>query len=251
MLTRQQITDFERDGYILIKGFYTAAEMREITAWTDEVSNYPELPGKYMMYFEQSQLDPGRRILCRMEDFEPYHQGFSRLFNSERMLGHVAQLFGGPAVLFKDKINFKLPGGDGFKAHQDVQAGWDVYAPLHITALLTIDPCTPANGCLEVAAGLHKQGLLGDMWKPMWKPLPEDELVYKPLPTEPGDAIFFDSYTPHRSKPNHTAQARRVLYVTYNKLADGDQRRRYYDDKRQNYPPDCERQADKKYAFRV
>ena len=100
MLTRQQIADFARHGYILVRTLYTAAEMRDITAWTDEVSNYPEVPGKYMMYFEQSQIDPGRRLLCRMEDFEPYHQNFSRLFNSERMLGYVTQLFGRSPLLF-------------------------------------------------------------------------------------------------------------------------------------------------------
>jgi len=31
-------------------------------------------------------------------------------------------------VLFKEKVNFKMPGGDGFKPHQDSQAGWDRYA---------------------------------------------------------------------------------------------------------------------------
>ena len=36
---------------------------------------------------------------------------------------HVGELFGEPAVLFKEKINFKMPGGAGFKAHQDQQAG--------------------------------------------------------------------------------------------------------------------------------
>ena len=247
MLTRQQIEDFNRDGYLLVRKLYDAGEMQDITSWTDEVSNYPETPGKYMMYFEQSQLDAAQRILCRMEDIEPYHAGFSQLFNSERMLGSVSQLFGGQAVLFKDKINFKMPGGDGFKAHQDVQAGWDDYAPLHITALLTIDACTPENGCLEIAAGFHRKGLIGDKWKP----LPEDELDYVPVATEPGDAIFFDSFAPHRSSPNHTNFARRVLYVTYNKLSEGDHRRRYYDDKRRSYPPDCERQTDKDYVFRV
>lgn len=247
MLTKQQIQGFKRDGYILVKALYDAVEMKDITSWTDEVSKYPELPGKYMMYFEQSRFDTGQRILCRLEDFEPYHAGFSRLFNSERMLGYVSQLFGEDAVLFKDKINFKMPGGDGFKAHQDVQAGWDDYAPLHITALLTIDPCTPENGCLEIAPGFHNKGLIGDKWKP----LPEDELDYIPVSTEPGDAIFFDSYAPHRSRPNNTEYARRVLYVTYNRLADGDHRRQYYDDKRKSYPPDCEREADKDYVFRV
>ncbi len=31
-------------------------------------------------------------------------------------------------MLFKDKINFTLPGGDGFKPHQDQQTGWSASA---------------------------------------------------------------------------------------------------------------------------
>ena len=60
-----------------------------------------------------------------------------------------------------------MPGGDGFKAHQDVQAGWDEYAKLHITALVSIDPSTIENGCLEIAAGNHDKGLIGEQWKPL------------------------------------------------------------------------------------
>lgn len=247
MLTQEQLAEFRRDGYLLVRGLINTEKMAEITRWTDEVCNLPEVPGKYMMYFEQSQLEPGKRLLCRLEDFEPYHEGFCKLFNSEEMLGNVSQLFGDEAVLFKDKINFKMPGGDGFKAHQDVQAGWDTYASLHITALVAIDPCTTENGCLEVAAGFHDKGLIGDKWKP----LPEDELDYVPIPTEPGDVVFFDSYAPHRSSPNHTDSSRRVLYVTYNRLSEGDHRRQYYIDKRKSYPPDCERDPDKDYVFRV
>ncbi|MFQ5660769.1 MAG: phytanoyl-CoA dioxygenase family protein [Gammaproteobacteria bacterium] len=247
MLTEQQISNFERDGFVLVNALYDRDEMGKITAWTREVSDYPEIAGKYMMYFEQSRLDPDKRLLCRMEDIGPYHQGFNALFNDDRLKGCVSQLFGQEAILFKDKINFKMPGGDGFKAHQDVQAGWDSYAELHITALLTIDPCTRENGCLEIAAGQHTQGLIGERWQP----LDEDAHDYVALPTEPGDALFFDSFVPHRSGPNLTNQARRVLYVTYNRLADGDHRRQYYCDKRRSYPPDCERSPDKDYVFRV
>lgn len=247
MLTKQQLSDFERDGFLLVKGLYNSGEMKDITAWTEEVTSYPEVPGKYMMYFEQSKLDAGERILSRMEDFEPYHAGFSRLFNDNRMKGSVSQLFDEEAVLYKDKINFKMPGGDGFKAHQDVQAGWDRYAQLHITALVSIDASTLENGCLEMAAGHHKQGLIGEQWQP----LEENALNYVPVPTEPGDAVFFDSFAPHRSEPNLTGQARRVLYVTYNRLSEGDHRRQYYIDKRASYPPDCERDAEKEYVFRV
>ena len=247
MLTKKQIDDFNRDGFVIVRGLYAGDELREIIAWTDEVISYPEVPGHYMMYFEKNRRDPSQRILSRMEDIEPHHRGFSRLFTTDKMPGCVSELFNEEAVLFKDKINFKLPGSDGFKAHQDVQAGWDRYASLHITALVSIDASTIENGCLEIAPGHHKKGLIGESWKP----LEEDALEYVPVPTAPGDAVFFDSYTPHRSQPNLTASPRRVLYVTYNRRSEGDHRRRYYDDKRKSYPPDCERVAGREYVFRV
>ncbi|HSR63661.1 MAG TPA: phytanoyl-CoA dioxygenase family protein [Gammaproteobacteria bacterium] len=247
MLTEQQITDFNRDGFLIVRGLFSGKELDEITSWTNEVAEYPEVPGKYMMYFEQSRLEPGKRILNRMEDIEPFHEGFSRLFKGDKLQGVVSDLFGEPAVLFKDKINFKMPGGDGFKAHQDIQAGWDTYAKLHITALVSIDASNSENGCLELAPAHHKEGFIGEKWKP----LEEDALDYVQVPTEPGDAVFFDSFAPHRSRPNNTDAARRVLYVTYNRLSEGDHRRQYYADKRKSYPPDCEREPDKEYVFRV
>ena len=246
MLSEAQLNDFERDGYLLVRGMYNSEEMRDVLAWTKEVTNYPEVPGKYMMYFEQSSLDK-KRILSRMEDFEPYHEGFSRMFREEKMKGYTSQLFGEEAVLYKEKINFKMPGGDGFKAHQDVQAGWDKYANLHITVMVSVDATTIENGCLEMAPAKHKQGLIGEQWQPR----EEDALDYISIPTEPGDAVFFDSFAPHRSAPNLTDKSRRVLYVTYNRASEGDHRRQYYDDKRASYPPDIERDADKEYVFRV
>lgn len=247
MLSESQVREFARAGYLVVRGLYDAEEMRAITAWTEEVAALPETPGKWMKYFEDSRLRPGERILCRMEDFEPYHPGFSELFLRGKMQQAVSDLFGEPAVLFKEKINFKLPGGDGFKAHQDVQAGWDAYSKLHITALVTIDPCTPENGCLEMASYDHKLELIGEKWKP----LDENVLPWQALPTQPGDAVFFDSFIPHRSGPNHTGAPRRVLYVTYNRQSEGDHRRAYYNDKRRSYPPDCEREAGRQYVFRV
>lgn len=247
MLTEKYINDFKRDGFVIVRQLYSANEIEKISKWLDEVSDYPEIPGKYMMYFEESQLISGKRILSRIEDIEPYHENFSKLFTDNRMLGSVSQLFGEEAILFKDKINFKMPGADGFKAHQDIQAGWDSYASLHITAMVSIDSSTRENGYLELAAGYHDQGIIGEKWKP----LDENALNYIGVQTESGDAVFFDSYAPHRSGPNHTQSARRVLYVTYNKLSDGDHRRQYYDDKRKSYPPDCEREEGKEYVFRV
>ncbi len=119
-----------------------------------------------------------------------------------------------------------------------------------MTAMITIDKASEENGCLEIAAGEHMRGLIGELWKPMT----EEQLGgidFVKLPTEPGDAVFFDSFTPHRSAPNRSDQRRRILYITYAKAADGDHRERYFADKRRNYPPDIERQPGKSYEYKV
>ena len=249
ILSAEQVEQFHRDGFLLVHGMYSPEETTAISDWTDEVVSWPEVPGKDMKYFEESHSD-GSRILCRVENFVPYHEGFSRLITARRMQQAVCELFGEEAVLFKDKINFKLPGGDGFKEHQDVQAGWDDYADIHITAMIAIDETNEANGSLEMIAGMHKQGVLGSMWAPLTD---EDtkHVDYVAVHCQPGDAVFFDSYAPHRSQPNRTDEGRRVLYITYNKLVEGDSREQYYTEKRNNYPPDIERDPDKDYSFRV
>ncbi len=249
VLSEAQMERFHRDGFLVVRAMYSDQEAGLISEWTEEVASYPEVPGKIMMYFEESRND-GARILCRIENFVPFHEGFFTLITARRMQRVVSELFGEPAVLFKDKINFKLPGGDGFKSHQDVQAGWDDYARLHITAMIAIDASNEENGSLEVIAGLHKQGVLGSMWAPLTD---EDTgaAAYVPVHCQPGDAVFFGSYAPHRSNPNRSGKARRVLYITYNKASEGDSREQYYADKRRSYPPDIERDPGKDYSFRV
>jgi len=249
MLSKEQIEQFHRDGFLVVRGMYNTEEMKDIGRWTNEVAGSPEKPGHYMMYFETSKQDDSR-IISRIEDFVSFHEGFAELITRRRMQQAVTELFGEPAVLFKDKINFKLPGGDGFKEHQDVQAGWDNYGKLHITAMVAIDETNAENGSVEMIPGMHKQGLLGQMWAP----LTDSDTAgasYQPVHCKPGDAVFFDSYAPHRSLPNNTDQARRVLYITFNGASDGDQRAQYYADKRKNYPPDIERNPDRNYAFKV
>ena len=178
----------------------------------------PEEPGKHWVFYEASLLDPSQQIINRIENIAAHHRGFREL--ADALKGAVGQLLGEEAVLFKEKINFKMPGGDGFKPHQDSQAGWDDYADYFISTLVCIDESTQENGCLEVAGGQHKKGLFR-----RWKPLTEDDMAgmdFVPCPTAPGDLIFFDSYAPHASEPNLTDRTRRLYYATYNSLSAGD-----------------------------
>lgn len=248
--TGDEIAGFERDGFVVVRGLFGADEMQRVSRWSDEVESWPEIPGKYMMYFENSLLEPGKRIINRIENFYPYHDGFRVLFEDPRVMGRLTELFREPAVLFKDKINFKYPGGDGFKHHQDQAAGWWDYADLFISTLISIDEATPENGCLEIAPGNDKHRRLDREWRPFTAEEIK-KMNFVQVPTKPGDVIFFDSFVPHGSYPNLSSARRRILYITYNRLSDGDHRLRYYADKRKNYPPDCEREAGKEYVFRV
>lgn len=241
---------FDRDGWLARPDFFTATQAFEIARWTDELVALPEVPGRHMVYYEDSLTTPGTRVLQRIEAFCEVHAGFDALVRSGPLLAAAAQLLGGPAVLFKEKINFKKPGGGGFQPHQDQQAGWSKYAPMFVTALVTIDAATMENGCLEMPGGARVGGLIGTEWTPLTaEALAAHPL--RPVPSAPGDVLFFDSYAPHASQPNRTDRQRRILYLTYNRADAGDHRRQYYADKRASFPPDVERAPGAVYAFRV
>ncbi len=243
----EQRASWERDGYLVARGFFGADEVARILAWTEELQHAPEQRGRHWVYHEASLVDPSKTVIQRIENFCPFHAQFDRLVRAGRLAAWTAGLMGGPVVLFKEKINFKMPGAPGFKAHQDQQAGWSTYAPLFVTAMVSIDPATIENGCLEMVPGRHKEGLIGAEWAP----LDEGAMTYVPVPTAPGDVIFFDCFAPHASKPNFTEDPRRILYLTYNLAADGDHRAAYYADKFASFPPDIERDGGREYVFRV
>jgi ectoine hydroxylase-related dioxygenase (phytanoyl-CoA dioxygenase family) len=236
-----------RDGYLVVRSFVGARQLAELLQWTTQLESAPEVSGRHWVYHEDSVTTPGRRVIQRIENFCPYHPDFDRFIRGGALIRWSGALMGGPVVLFKDKINFKMPGGAGFKAHQDQQAGWTAYAPLFLTAMVTLDAATLENGCLEVAAGRHREGLIGEQWKP----LEEQGLNLQVIPTGPGDVIFFDSFVPHASKPNLTDSPRRILYITYNLASEGDHRERYFADKHASFPPDIDRDREKTYVFRV
>jgi len=247
VLSETQIASFKEDGFVVIAGGFDAEECRRLDLWCRELCELPELPGKHWVYHEQSKLDPGARLISRIENIVPFHAGFAAL--ADCLVAPISQLLGEPAVLFKEKVNFKMPGGDGFKPHQDSQAGWEDYADYFISVMVCIDEATIENGCLQLVKGQQQRGLYRK-----WEPLTEEDMAdmdFRFYPTQPGDVVFFDCYAPHASEPNLSDHIRRMYFATYNRLADGDQLQNYYADKRSSYPPDIERQDGKEYIFRV
>jgi len=248
-LTELQIKKYQDDGFLLLKKFFSKEEMEPIIK---SINKFSEVPynfwevGKEMVYYETSNENENERILCRVEKYVDYHPEFQKLASSNKILSALQDLMGGPCVLFKDKINFKRPGAGGFRPHQDVQARWDDFAKYTMSIMISTDQSTPENGCLEVAPRQHKRGIIGKYDKP----LAGDDLngmKFEMVPTEIGDVLFFDHFTPHQSKSNNSDKPRSNIYLTYNLLSEGDHRNEYLNRKRRELPPDNERKEGMKF----
>ncbi|MEW6688182.1 MAG: phytanoyl-CoA dioxygenase family protein [Pseudomonadota bacterium] len=250
MLSAADLRRCGRDGYLLVRKALTRAETAAFVAAVERIAALPPRPGREMLYYEDSKTEAGRRILSRIEKFADPGEPLAAFLSGGSLLALVESVLGEPAVLFKEKVNFKLPGGGGFEPHQDIQPGWDDYAPYFLSVAVALDEATAENGCLELAPGQHRRGWLGERWKPL-TPQQTAGMRFAAVEMAPGDAVLFDCFVPHRSGPNLSGQPRRVLYATYNRARDGDHRERYFADKRASYPPDNEREPGKTYIYRV
>jgi len=240
-LTSEQVTQFDKDGYLVIKGFFNKNEISELEQKIlDFAKKRPEdwTKGKEMAYYET--IKNNERVLARIEKYVDYHEDFRKIAYSEKIMACMEDLMGEPCLLFKDKINFKRPSGGGFKPHQDMQARWDDFASYFMNVMITTDDSSIENGCLEVAPNHHKRRLIGKYDAPLQgKDL--EGMNFIPCPTLKGDVIFFDCFTPHRSKPNLSNKPRSNIYLTYNRVSEGDHRLEYLARKRKELPPDNER----------
>ena len=246
-ISDQTVAEFIRDGIAVVRHGFRADQLGLIRRWAAELAAMPEESGRHWVYHEPSQLEPGRELISRIEYFSPFHAGFREL--AAVLAKPAARLLGEAAVLFKEKVNFKMPGSDGFKPHQDSQAGWNDYADYFVTVMVCIDEATIENGCLKFAAGHQTRGIYRE-----WEPLTETDMIdmdFVPYPTAPGDLVFFDCYAPHESDRNLTDRMRRMYFATYNRASAGDHLLRYHADKHKSYPPDIDRIAGRDYVFRV
>lgn len=141
-------------------------------------------------------------------------------------------------LIFKDKINYKQPFGNGFQAHLDAPAYDHIGRIEHVTANVAIDAATIANGCLEVVPGSHKMDVEFESHgriKQSW----EDAHEWITIPLDPGDMLVFGSHLAHRSAENKTNESRSSLYATFHSKSDGlDLREKYYKHRMENFPPE-------------
>lgn len=225
-----------KKGYVKLPNFFSEEEAQQIQRWATEMEGWEEIPGamKWMIYSESNH---NRRQLARIEHFINYHEGLRELLKT-RVEPELERIAGRKLTLFKDKLNWKHAGGKGFGSHQDHPAWDDFPSNIYYSVALFANICTVDNGCLEFQCKENITSILPHNNRSL---LHEDQMEWEYQTATPRDLFIFDSYAPHRSRPNNTDGSRRIFYFTYNPAEDGDFYRAYNTRKRVELPPDVDR----------
>jgi 2-aminoethylphosphonate dioxygenase len=230
-ISSEQVQTYHDDGYLIVRGVFTADEMAELASEAETLVSRSELIDTQNIRCRWQ--DHAETKECRFDCFDPVIDigPVSRYFaHDDRILNILRAIYDDEAYLFKDKLIFKPPGATGYALHQDY-IGWQEFPESFITVIVAIDPTAAANGATEVFPGYHKQGYLsprdGDYHQIPLEAIDESRGVV--LDLAPGDIALFGGFTPHRSSANRSERWRRQLYLSYNAGRDGgDQRAAHY-----------------------
>jgi hypothetical protein len=192
----------------------------ELSGWANAIEAWPIGSHVWGQYAEQIA---DRVAVCRTENVSACHAGVAELVDGS-LRGIATKALGEPASAFKDKINYKHPGGAGFRPHQDRRAYPGVAQVLSI--LVAIDECTTESGCLWLASGVDEVLPTDD------RGVVRDDVVaslhWEPAELAAGDAVLLDGLAPHYSEANRGGRRRRVLVASYAPIREGYSRQHYY-----------------------
>jgi len=135
-----QIEDFERDGYVVMKGAWSTEECDEFVDYMLDL----QAGRKRVLHYEPRHADDWERIIYRSH-LEPHALQW---MVDPRLSEPLAALLGGEAECIQGMYNFK---GTEQRWHQD-----EYHLPGCIGAWSALVDVNANNGALEIQVGSHK-----------------------------------------------------------------------------------------------
>jgi ectoine hydroxylase-related dioxygenase (phytanoyl-CoA dioxygenase family) len=221
ILNSDQLSAYQRDGYIIVKSFCSQAEA--------DILYHTALEDGAMAKHALDLNDQSGKKTKLSLWFTPGNDVFGYLTRSKKMTGALKQLLGGdsPVCHFHSKLMQKQPRvGGAWEWHQDYGYWYKnqfMFPDELISVMLALTAANKANGCLQVIKGSHKMGRVnhgfageqvGADMVMVENALKTMELVYVEL--EPGDALFFHPNLLHRSEANLSDYPRWSIISCYN-----------------------------------
>jgi ectoine hydroxylase len=219
ILTEDQQAAYESDGFVLVRGFFDFKEAELLQA---AIVQDPAIRDHF---YDRTDSEG---LATKMATWNhPGDSIYGYAARSRKMVDTMEHLLGGEVYHYHSKITAKEPHeGGAWEWHQDYGYWYNngCLFPQMASAMIALDKCTKANGCLQVLKGSHHMGRIdhglldGDQVgadlnrvKQAEKQL---ELVYCEM--EMGDVVFFHCNTLHRSDQNRSDDRRWTLICCYN-----------------------------------
>ena len=196
------------------------AQIQALQDWAAEIEAWPAGSHIFGHYAERT---PRGEAICRTENVSACHAGIAELVDG-LLRQTAAQALGEPVTAFKDKLNYKQPGGAGFRPHQDRVAYPGVDRVVSI--LVALDECSTESGCLYLAEGVEQVLPVDD--RGVVRDDIAQSLEWRAAELAPGDAVLIDGLAPHFSEANNGAKPRRVLVASYAPTSERYSREEYY-----------------------
>jgi ectoine hydroxylase len=216
-LTPAQIETFNRDGYLVVPKLYDDSMMDMLLKIA---RNDPEFIGKAHVMKDAEGKES--RIAFTTQESKNIYSAF---VHSDKIVGPMTQLMGGPVYHLHHKMMLKEPKvGGAWEWHQDYGYWYNdgFIWPNLASCMIAADRATKANGCLQVIRGSHQIGRIehGKFGGQVGANPDRVAEVLKKLPidyfeAEPGTACFFHCNTLHRSDPNVSDFPRWSLICCY------------------------------------
>ena len=217
-LTNNQVTQYEKDGYLIIKGLFSAEEITLLgqTARNDKAMDQAS-----------STMDDGTGNDVRLALWNHPGDGIYGMYaRCRRVVDAVEQLVGGEVYHYHSKMILKdARVGGAWAWHQDYGYWYQngVLFPDLCSVMIAVDAATRQNGCLEILGGSHKLGrvnhiLSGEQAGADLERVEEarKRLDHIHVEMDPGDALFFHANLLHCSAANNSDLARWALICCYN-----------------------------------
>ena len=212
-----QIAQFQRDGYCVVAGLFSADEIAAIDAFFEDFKRLGL--AVYDNGFRYEEVDPGKVQLRAMHPHR-HSERVKAWALHPRVTAVLATLLGRDPLLVQTMYYFKPPGAKGQGMHQD---NFYLLAEPHtcIAAWTAIDDAVIDNGCLYVVPGSNRKPIhcptdSAETWLSYGdshiKPFPRDT---KPVPVEVprGSTMFFSGNLIHGSGPNRTKDRSRRTFI--------------------------------------
>lgn len=223
MLTDDQLSDYEKNGYILVKGLLTPAEAAHMrTESHDLLARLAD--AQDATWASSAALAGGKPThLQHCHDTQFYSAAYSRLLTDTRFTDVAGQVIGTPNVqLHHTKLFVKPPAaGSPFPMHQDHPFFPHTYHRM-AAAIMHFDDAPEEKGCVRVVPGSYKNGPLPHDPEGSFHLSPTDWPIEMsvPCPAEAGDVLFFSYLTVHASGVNVSNEARTTWLIQFRDPAD-------------------------------